>query len=260
MPPRTPTGPRGDAGPPAPPASPLRAAMCRRRRRKSGLSRPSATAPRRTPSLAGSPKSVPIGVLGRSDSPFSRREGVAALLGRCDQGAGSGARCLGSRRRPGPAALLRRVAIGSEAAYAPAARWHPPCYPTDGSGRRRDLKRSTFFCGVLLLASLPSGARNLPNDAPDAPPSESRRACGHVRELQEAKRALSEGDRERALDHLRRARRLAAECARSVEDPAGEGGGAASAYAEAPTAAPDAEPTAPARTRPLRGSDRSARC
>ncbi len=41
--------------------------------------------------------------------------------------------------------------------------------------------------------------------------------CGHVEELAAAKRALAEGDRARALNHLRRADTLLSQCERESE-------------------------------------------
>ena len=47
-------------------------------------------------------------------------------------------------------------------------------------------------------------------------------ACGHTAELQAAKRALADGDREAALQHLQQARELVGACQREVEEPTGE--------------------------------------
>jgi hypothetical protein len=43
------------------------------------------------------------------------------------------------------------------------------------------------------------------------------RRCGHEAEVEAARRSLAEGDRDRALAHLERARELAAACERKME-------------------------------------------
>jgi len=50
---------------------------------------------------------------------------------------------------------------------------------------------------------------------PGSPPAGSR-ICGHARDLQVAKRALADGDRQGALRHLQRARALLAACERNA--------------------------------------------
>jgi len=119
------------------------------------------------------------------------------------------------------------------------------------------MKRSLLCLGILLLSSAASSARDPRDDGHDTNAPALGRACGHVPELEAARRALAEGDRERALSHLRRARALVAACERDAEDAGRGGESAASAFAMAPAAEPDLEPTGPARTKPHRGSYRS---
>ena len=80
------------------------------------------------------------------------------------------------------------------------------------------MKGAVFCVGILLLWSSASGAEDPRSHASD-PPVQTR-ACGHTLELQAARRALAEGDREGALNHLRRARALVAACERNAVDPA----------------------------------------
>jgi hypothetical protein len=104
------------------------------------------------------------------------------------------------------------------------------------------VKVAAFCLGVLLLTGGTSSAEGSRSREPD-PPAQAR-ACGHTTELQAAKRALAEGDREGALQHLRRARELVAACERDA-DPAPaepEGTTPASAFAKAPTAGAVATP------------------
>ena len=117
------------------------------------------------------------------------------------------------------------------------------------------MKVAAVCLGVLLCWSWASAAEDRQGRGLDQPARD--RACGHPAELEAAKRALAEGDREGALIHLRRARTLVADCERNAYDPGQEGESAASAFAKAPAAGPDLLPSWTVRRKPLRESDRS---
>jgi len=70
---------------------------------------------------------------------------------------------------------------------------------------------------VLLWASVSTSAEDRNSVLRREPAT-----CGHTGELQAAKRALAEGDREGALQHLQRARELVAACQRESVEPTGE--------------------------------------
>jgi hypothetical protein len=68
---------------------------------------------------------------------------------------------------------------------------------------------------ALALASTVASAEGTADDTDLA-------ACGHVSEMQEARRALAEGDKERAIEHLRAARAQLVECetrSRALDSP-----------------------------------------
>jgi len=73
--------------------------------------------------------------------------------------------------------------------------------------------------GILLVSSSSASLAEDPSVRGVRAPA---RACGHTAELLAAKRALAQGDRDSALDHLQRARALAAACERDAVDPAPE--------------------------------------
>lgn len=92
------------------------------------------------------------------------------------------------------------------------------------------MKWFALSIAVLLLVS--SGSPGLARDRSARGVEEPTRACGHTAELLAARRALAEGDREAALQHLGRARALAAACARD-RAPEPEPWTPASAFANA---------------------------
>ena len=119
------------------------------------------------------------------------------------------------------------------------------------------MKVATVCFGIFLLSSSASSAEDSGSRGLDQPVR--TRACGHTTELEAAKRALAEGNREGALNHLQRARALVAECERNAVDPAPEGESTtpASAFAKAKVAGPEDSPirTGPRKSHP--GSGRS---
>jgi hypothetical protein len=100
------------------------------------------------------------------------------------------------------------------------------------------MKRLVLTIGILLVTST---ATSMAEDSAVPRASETMRGCRHAPELVAAKRALAEGDREGALQHLQRARELAAACERDAVDraPEPEGRTPASALARAPAGADD---------------------
>jgi hypothetical protein len=95
----------------------------------------------------------------------------------------------------------------------------------------------TLLCIGMLLPPVPASSTKDPGGEPGRSSS-----CGHARALEEAKRALAEGDREDALQHLQRARALLTACERkavSPEPPGGESGPASRTFARPASAGPD---------------------
>ena len=80
--------------------------------------------------------------------------------------------------------------------------------------------RRVWLCLATLLLSVSAGSAETPGARdPGAGRAEGTRVCGHAQELEVAKRALAEGDREGALRHLQRARGLLAACQRNAVNP-----------------------------------------
>jgi len=98
------------------------------------------------------------------------------------------------------------------------------------------MKRLVLAIGILLVTST---STSMAEDSAVPRVSEPTRGCRHAPELVAAKRALAEGDREAALQHLQRARELAAACERDAVDraPEPEGRTPANALARAPAGA-----------------------
>ena len=84
---------------------------------------------------------------------------------------------------------------------------------------------------ILLGAHVAASAEG-PSPTASQPPAAP--ACGQAKELLEAKRALADGDRVGALEHLRRAREVVAACARDASDPARAPATSPTAFAQAP--------------------------
>ena len=95
------------------------------------------------------------------------------------------------------------------------------------------MKVASLCLGILLLSGPASWAEDAAPRGRDFSRPAPPRTCGHVPELEAAKRSLSEGDREGALRHLQRARELLAECERNAVDPEWESGATALAMAPA---------------------------
>jgi hypothetical protein len=98
------------------------------------------------------------------------------------------------------------------------------------------MKRLALTIGILLVSTTSTSPAE---DSTVPRVSEPTRGCRHAAELVAAKRALVEGDREEALQHLQRARALAAACERDAVDraPEPESRTPASALAKAPAGA-----------------------
>ena len=102
-------------------------------------------------------------------------------------------------------------------------------------------RKTALLClAIVLVPFSASSSEDSPTLNPDSHPAGSR-VCGHARELQVAKRALAEGDREVALRHLQRARALLAACERNTVNPAPEWESTTSsrAFARQSSAGPD---------------------
>jgi len=70
-------------------------------------------------------------------------------------------------------------------------------------------RMTAFTVCLALFLSAPAYAAGAVADSGDRPGS---RSCDNTRELEAAKRALANGDREAALDHLLRADEILAAC------------------------------------------------
>lgn len=81
-------------------------------------------------------------------------------------------------------------------------------------------RKAVWLCMATLLLSVSPGSAESPRlRGPGADRPVGTRVCGHAKELEVAKRALAEGDREGALRHLQRARGLLAACQRNAVNP-----------------------------------------
>ena len=92
---------------------------------------------------------------------------------------------------------------------------------------------SALGIAILLGANVAASAEDRSSELSQPAPT---RACGHTAQLQAAKRALAEGDREGALRYLERARELVAACQRETVEPTGERS-SATALAQSPSPA-----------------------
>jgi len=87
--------------------------------------------------------------------------------------------------------------------------------------------------GIFLLLSSTSSAGAPPERGENLDQRTASPACGHTAELEEAKRALADGNREGALRHLRRAQTLVAACQRNSVEPEADSTTPAKAFAKA---------------------------
>lgn len=95
-----------------------------------------------------------------------------------------------------------------------------------------------LWLGILLL---PLPANSTEDSRLPSGEAERTASCGHARALEEARRALAEGDREGALQHLQRARALLTACERNAvsPEPSWESQPASRAFARASSAGQD---------------------